>query len=338
VNYTPVAEGSANSSINGAIERQEGEAITLNVTFKNIATAAFQDSILVRQTLFGPAGLPQITERKLRKLAPNEEITYPISLSTIGRVGNNRLIVHFNPRQQPEQNYANNLVNLPFVVVPDRLPPLMEVSFDGQRIKDSDVVSANPTVLVELKDENRFLFKRDTLGIELFLQTPTQNSFRKIALSSSFIKFTPANNQNLARIEYRPNTLPDGLYTLRVQGADASLNRTGVYQISFRVINEQRIVSIEANPNPFRDLLRFQLIISGKEPPTDATISVNDLNGKILKTINFTPRVGTNEWLWQVSPDIPAGTYFYLVSVNKNGQALPLNESTKTTGKILLVR
>lgn len=338
VAYTPVAEGSATSNLNGAIERQEGEQLTVNVAFKNVSNVAFRDSVMVQQTIFGDHGLPQTIERTFPRLVPNQETAYSITIPTLGRGGENRLLVNFNPRKQPEQNYANNIINLPFTVVPDRLAPVLDVVFDGQRIKDGEIVSTNPVILVQLKDENRFLFKRDTVGIDLFLKRPNQTNFQRISFNNSLIKFTPADPQNVVKIEYRPNTLPDGVYTLWVQGADATNNRTGIYQISFRVINEQRLLAVEATPNPFSDLLRFVFTISGKEAPTEATITVSDMTGRVVKSVNLLPRVGVNEWIWTSTADLSAGIYLYRVSVKKNGQDIAVAEGIKTTGKVLLVK
>ncbi|WP_028522468.1 putative type IX secretion system sortase PorU2 [Runella limosa] len=338
INYTPVPEGSATASLNGALERQEGEVVSVNVSFKNISPVAFRDSLVVQQTIFSPTGAPQMSERKLGRLQPNEEATFTISMPTLGKGGDNRLLVNINPRQQPEQNYDNNTINLPFTVIPDRFAPTLDVFFDGQRIRDGEVVSATPTILFQLKDENRFLFKRDTLGMDLFLQRPSQTTFQRIAFSNSVIRFVPADNQNVARIEFRPATLPDGMYTLRFQGADATLNRTGVYQISFRVINEQKLVSVEATPNPASDLIRVSFTVSGKENPNEATITLVDMTGRTFKTASFVPRVGFNEWIWTNTTDLPAGTYVYRVTVKKNGEDIPVADGVKTTGKIVVIR
>ena len=182
------------------------------------------------------------------------------------------------------------------------------------------------------------MFKKDTLGIDLFLQRPNQINFQRISFNSSLLKFTPADNQNIVKIEYRPNTLPDGVYTLQVQGADVTNNRTGIYQITFRVINEQRLVTVEATPNPFDDLLRFVFTISGKEAPSEATITVSDLTGRVVTSVNLLPRVGVNEWIWTNTAGLSAGVYLYRVNVKKNGQDIPVVEGVKTTGKVLLVK
>jgi len=337
VSHQTVAEGVASTDDNTPLEKQEGAPFALNLSFQNITNVAFQDSILVQTTRYSATNGVQVSQKKYPPLKPNETIKINQNLPTLGNSGDNRLVVNFNPRQQPEQNYANNSVNIPFVVQPDRLPPILEVAIDGQKIKDGDVVSASPTILVQLKDENKFLFKRDTTGIDLYLQQADQ-PLRRVSFRNPAFQFTPANASNLCQIEYRAGTLPDGLYTLRVQGSDASGNRTGVYSVNFRVVNAQKIVIFNAYPNPFRDVLRFTFSVSGTNPPDEALIWLTDLNGKLVKVIALPVRVGTNEWTWNDTAALPAATYVYRLVVRKNGQEIPLGEGVEMTGKVVLSR
>ena len=336
VSFTPVAEGVATSDLSAPLEKQEGETLTVDLSFKNISNVAFGDSVLVRTSLFKPNSAVQNSERRYKPLKTNEIITIKETISTLGNAGENRLLVQFNPRRQPEQTYANNAINLPFTVLPDRLPPTMDVVFDGLKIRNEAIVSANPTILVQLRDENKFLFKRDTLGLDLFLQRPNQG-FKRVSFSNNNgLTFQPADFQNAYQIEYRPGTLPDGIYRLRAQGSDASQNRTGVYEIVFRVLNEQKLLAFAAYPNPFRDVLRFSFVVSGSNAPDDAQIIINDANGKLIKVLAAPLRVGLNEWTWHEAAALPVGTYLYRLVIRKNGQDVPVNEDVFTSGKVVL--
>jgi hypothetical protein len=337
VTYTPVAEGAANANLLGGFEKQEGEDFTVNVSFKNVSKYAFRDSVLAQGTLYLANGQTVKNSFKLNKLKPNEEGLLAITVQTLGRAGDNRLVINFNPRLQPEQTYSNNVVNLPFTVVPDRTPPTMDVTFDGQQIRNGDIVSAQPTILVQLRDENRFLFKQDTTEIDLFLQRPNQ-SLQRISLKNPAIKITPANGQNVYLIEYKPGLLPDGVYTLRVQGADASNNRTGVYAITFTVVNESKVQTFKVFPNPFSDFLHFEFGISGTAAPDEAQVVLTDLTGRIVATFGRAARVGINDWLWPDSSTLANGEYVYKLIVKKNGQDLPLGEGVTVTGRIILTR
>lgn len=337
VRHQPVAEGVASSGVITALEKQEGEPFVLDLNFKNVVNVAFKDSVLVQTTLYSAKNGVQTSNKKYAPLLPGESIKISQNVATLGNVGDNRLTVNFNPRQQPEQNFNNNVINLPFTVRPDRLPPILEVAIDGQKIQDGEVVSANPLIVVQLKDENRFLFKRDTTGIDLYLQRADQ-PLRRVALRGASVRFTPANANNVCQIEYRPGTLPDGLYTLRAQGSDVSGNRTGVYLISFRVINESKVLTINAYPNPFGQLLRFAFVVSGVAAPDEARITLTDLNGKLVKAMALPVRVGSNEWQLNDTSGLAAGTYLYRVVVRKDGQDIPLADGVQPTGKVVLIR
>jgi Peptidase family C25 len=333
INYTPVAEGSASATIAGTIEKAEGDDLALTATFKNVSNVAFKDSIVVRQTIYTANGTANITDKKIRRLLPNEEVNYALTIPTLGKGGENRVLINFNPKLQPEQNYTNNVINLVLQVVSDRLPPVLDVAFDGQRIRNEEIVSDNPLIKIQLRDENKNYIKTDTTGLNLWLKSPNQANFGRIPLRSNFIKLIPATANNRAyTIEYRPNTLADGLYQLRVQGADAGGNRV-VYEIAFRVINEAKLLSVAASPNPAQSLLALAFVVSGKEAPATATFMLTDVLGRVLRTISLQPRIGLNEWI--IDPlNLPNGTYYYQLELPN----LPLAEGVTKSGKVVVLR
>lgn len=337
VNYLPVAEGSANSNIIGNITKQEGESFVVKVSFKNVSDKAFRDSILVNENYYQPNGQKTILQKRIKKLQPNEETSYDIKLETLGKVGSNRIVVNFNPHQQPEQTYTNNDINIAYTVEADKTPPTMDVFFDGRHIRDREVVSAKPFILVQLKDENKFLFKRDTTGLELFLQSPNQSSLKRISFDNQVLKFIPANADNLYSLEFRPQTLADGVYTLRVQGADANNNRTGVYTINFKVINSQQVIDASVYPNPASNYMWFNLVVSGSEKPDLMKVMLYDMNGRLVKTIEQPARVGTNEWLLK-DIDLHNGTYIYYFFIQKNNQDISVYDGKKISGKVLIMK
>ncbi len=116
----------------------------------------------------------QIFSFKIKPLAAGETITFSIPVRTESMTGDNRLQVFVNPRLLPEQNYANNIMEVPFRVVRDQIHPVLDVTFDGVRIMDGDIVAPSPLITVSLKDENRIQIRRDTAGMELYLKKPVR--------------------------------------------------------------------------------------------------------------------------------------------------------------------
>jgi hypothetical protein len=241
--------------------------------------------------------------------------------------------VFVNPRLQPEQNYANNIFEVPFRVNRDRIHPVLDVTFDGVRIMDGDIVSPSPLVAVSLKDENRIQIRRDTVGLELYLKKPCQAcAFERISLGSPDVRWAPAGPENNFLLEYNPKNLPDGTYTLRVQGGDVSGNASGTepYQISFEVVNESRITHFYPYPNPFSSNTRFVFTLTGAQVPDQVKIQIMTVSGKVVREITQDElgpiRIGNNvsSYAWEGTDEfgdkLANGVYLYRVITKINGQ------------------
>jgi hypothetical protein len=317
-------------------EQAEGQDFTLPFVFQNISARAFKDSLTVQCTVLNPESRrQQVTSFKIAPLAAGASARFTVPVQTLGFAGNNRLQVFVNPRLQPEQNYANNIFEVPFRVSRDRIHPVLDVTFDGVRIMDGDIVSPNPLVAVSLKDENRIQIRRDTVGLELYLKKPCgECPFERISLGSADVRWAPAGPENNFLLEYNPKNLPDGTYTLRVQGGDVSGNASGTepYQISFEVVNESRITHFYPYPNPFSSNTRFVFTLTGAHVPDQVKIQVMTVSGKVVREITQDElgpiRIGNNvsSYAWEGTDEfgdkLANGVYLYRVITKINGQSV----------------
>ena len=88
--------------------------------------------------------------------------------------GKNAIALEVNPNMvQPEQFTFNNYLQSSFYVDKDKKNPLLDVAFDGIRIMNNDIVSPKPLIMIELRDENKFLALNDTALFKLYVQNPT---------------------------------------------------------------------------------------------------------------------------------------------------------------------
>ncbi|WP_460670643.1 putative type IX secretion system sortase PorU2 [Larkinella ripae] len=219
---------------------------------------------------------------------------------------------------------------------PDRFNPLLDVTFDGTRIADGALVSANPTIQVIVQDEDVYRVRQDTLGIDLLLRKPcTSCGFERIPLGGADVRWTPAGPDNRFTLNYLPQNLADGRYTLRVQATDVSNNKAGFipYEITFRVKSDDSSSVIRPVPNPFWTHTRFRFTITGNQSPGDGQLFIRTLNGHLIRTFRQPLRIGENGFYWdgtdQGGVAVPNGLYVFRL-VRDDGKV--------QTGRVVLNR
>ena len=328
---------------------RQGDIVALPVQFTNLSPYAFSDSLTVQQTIYA-AGLiqPLTAQWQLKAPAPGDTVRFTTHIPTESLPGVNRLILTINPLIQPEYSFINNTLDLPIPVQPDRFGPVLEVAIDGARIEDGAAVSAQPVIDILVADDNRALLRRDTTGLDLFLQRPgTNKPFERLNWRTATVQ--PAGTDNVFRARYPSALLAEGLYHLLITARDAVGNAATPYKVSFRVINERKLTDLTVSPNPFRDQVRFAFQLTGSQAPETVELTITDLNGRVLRRLtegqtNFSSRIGLNEWLWDGRSDsgepLPAGLYLYRLTVQASGQDWPVAEEVTghLHGRLVLTR
>lgn len=364
--YTGVPEGVINPGLVKAEtykipDKSEGETFSVDFAFQNISKRNFTDSLTVQYSVSNTDTRKKTAQTfKIKALAAGDTVRFSVPVQTMGFAGANVLQVYVNPRLLPEQNYSNNLYEVLFQVRPDNVHPVLDVAFDGVKIMDGDIVSPSPLITVRLKDENKVLLKQDTTGMELYLKRPCQNcQFERVILNQADVRVTAAQTENNDfRIEYHPKNLPDGVYTLRVQGSDATGNLSSTqespYRISFEVINQSSITHFYPYPNPFSSSTRFVFTLTGNEIPDQLKIQVMTVTGKVVREITQDElgpiHVGNNisRFAWDGTDEfgdkLANGVYLYRVVMKQQGQTIEHRQTAgdkafkKDFGKLYILR
>ncbi len=341
-------------------EKQEGDSLVSRFNFRNISGIAFGDSILVERTVFNKdQRRSYIDSTRIRGLGIGEETDFDVVISTFGKSGLNDLRVFANPYILSEFNYNNNVLELAdhFSVISDDINPVLEVTIDGEFIMDGDIVSPSPMIVMRLKDENKILLKSDTTGVELFLKRPCEGcDFERISLSAPNVVWHPAASGSDFRVEYQPESLADGIYTLKAQAADQSGNISGSepYSVRFEVINESQITNFFPYPNPFSTSTRFVFTLTGAEIPNEIIIQIMTVAGRVVREITQDEigaiRIGHNitEYAWdgrdEYGDQLANGVYLYRVKVRMQGQVMDMRATSADkafkngVGKMYLLR
>jgi hypothetical protein len=351
--FKPVPEGAiiptAITSFKDTVDA--GEKVKLSTAFRNISDVAF-DSLKVMFTVTDETNQTKLVlDTRKRPIPAGDSIVVDYLLDTKDIKGMSSVFVNFNPDfAQPEQYLFNNYQTIPLSVTPDKTPPNLDVTFDGVRILNKDIVSAKPFIVMTLKDDSRFLALNDSSLFSVKLRMPDGN-IRNIRFDGDTLKFIPASldavgEENAATVHYRPQLTQDGEYELIVFAKDRSNNPSGSidYSVAFEIVNKSMISNLLNYPNPFTTSTAFVFTLTGSELPTQFRIQILTVTGKIVKEVNKDElgpiRIGNNitEYKWdgrdQFGQPLANGVYLYRVVADMNGKKIEkLNTGAYNTDK-----
>jgi hypothetical protein len=340
---------------------QEGMKLVFSTAIHNISDYDM-DSLLVKYWVVDQ-------NRQVHPLDYPRQRTHPagdvfidtIQIPTRGLVGNNMLWMEVNPdNDQLEKSHFNNIGQIPFYVIRDKSNPVLEVTFDGVQIMDGDIVSAQPYILMTLRDDNPFLELNDTTLVKVFLTTPMNPEAQRIYFRTAGkenMRFFPATlPDNTCLIEFNPMFEVDGNYTIRVQATDMSMNESGKndYVINFQIATKPSITEVLNWPNPFSTATHFVFTLTGSELPTFMKIQILTVTGKVVREIDMSElgpiRIGRNitQYAWdgtdQFGDRLANGVYLYRVITNIDGKQIEQNQTSASRyfhngfGKMYLIR
>ncbi|HMG93589.1 MAG TPA: C25 family cysteine peptidase [Chryseolinea sp.] len=349
VTFTPAPEGLL--VYNGIHEQEtieEGGEWKGKYGFVNISDKPFVDSLTVKYEVFNQTTrTSRHNQVKIKAPAPGDTTSFEVAVETLNQAGISDVEVYVNPKVLPELYYDNNILQLAdhLNVENEELNPVLDVTIDGRYVANGDYVSSDPFIEARIWDENIYILKKDTAGVRIFLTypcdippcTPVQ-----ILLTDEDIKWHPATDTSVFRVEYTPNQLADGEYRLRIEGADSRGNRSGVepYEVTFNVLNETTVTIADPYPNPFSQEVYFRIVLSGNAIPETMGIQLFNVNGQIQSEFTESDlealHIGTNEIVWKgtdrMGNTLPGGVYIYEIKLLINGQ------QTRKLGKLVLMR
>ena len=339
---------------------EQGEILNFEIGVENISPEN-GDSLLIKYLIKDSKNISIVDTQRVKPLIVGDTAIASINIDTRNMQAKSSLTIQLNPDEdQLEQFIFNNTAIKNFYVKTDDRHPLLDVTFDGVHILDGDIVSTNPQILMQLKDENQYLALNDTSAFKVWLVDQEGNQIRQFIDGQTMI-FYPAdeNNvseKNMAKIEFNPTFIEDGIYQLIVQAQDRVGNASGNidYKISFEVITASAISYVLNYPNPFTTSTQFVFTLTGTQVPDDVRISIYTVSGRLIREITKDElgplRIGQNrtEFRWdgtdQFGDKLANGVYLYRVSATINGEELD-NHYTKASpyfhngfGKMVIIR
>jgi hypothetical protein len=336
-----------------------GQEFTLRVGYENVSRTGM-DSLLVDLQLIDQNNQTVVRQLRRPPLAQGATGEVDFSVPTDDFSGPYQVQLRLNPDQdQVEKILFNNNLTSGLSIKEDRIPPSLQVFFDGRRINEGELVSSNPEIRIQLRDENTFRPLNDTADFRLDLIGPNGNRER-INFNDDRVEFLPAQGtarDNLAEIFFRPALTEDGMYRLQVTGQDRTGNPAGRldFEKSFSVINASGVGNVLPYPNPFSTRTHFIYTITGNEPPLYSGIQIMTVSGRVVRDINLLDyeniNIGTHqtEFSWDGTDEygdpLANGVYLYrVITSDQGGNAFAKYDDGTATyfkndlGKVVILR
>jgi hypothetical protein len=238
------------------------------------------------------------------------------------------------PANCPEYFIFNNIIDNRFYVSRDSVKPEYKITIDGKEIINGDVVSANPTIEISLKDNSPLPLKSEyftlvmnNIPIEVVGADDTSKTKPKFS-------YTPYPNSE-AKIVWTPK-LSDGSYVLEVLAKDASGNffDSTSSKTVFSVYNNFDLVNVLNYPNPFKNDTYFTFELRGDyKKIEECRIRIFTVAGRLIKEISVPAgklQSGFNKIYWdgkdQDGDNIANGTYLYKMIIKNDGKTKDITQ------------
>lgn len=312
----------------------QGDTITYQFSFINIGEENIDTASFVLNSIDENRKSEQIQLDTIYAFKSLDTLTKAYKIPTRNYIGKVTLQNKINNLSGEDLIPFNNSYESNINIERDVKSPRLTVLIDGKTPMQNDIISPNPLISINLKDENKFLLLKDSSNVELYLKRPGTSTFAKVNYSNPDLTFTPASsaNANELKLSYQPKLADDGLYSLKVKVKDASnnTNQNSEYAIDFEVINASTITHFFPYPNPFTTQTQFVFTLTGEVVPEDIKIQIMTISGKIVKEIRKSElgalKIGHNitDYRWNGTDEygnrLANGVYLYRVILkDKNG-------------------
>jgi hypothetical protein len=284
---------------------------------------------------------------------------FEVNFSSQLMSGKCALVIEINPnRLFQEIDYSNNYFKSDFIVESNSKMPDLTVLIDGRKIVSGELISAKPQMEFQLAKIKVVEAYKDSIPFEVKIRKPKQAEFETLNLLSPSFKYIAPTEQNpLAILQYAPELLSDGMYTLKVKPIDPFGNWTApANDFQFEVKQAASISHFYPYPNPFTTQMRFVFTLTGAEIPEKILVRIFTVDGRLVKEINQDElgniHIGNNisSWYWdgkdQFGDQLANGVYFYTVNSTMKGNSIEINQVNANenqffkahTGKIYLMK
>jgi hypothetical protein len=259
-----------------------------------------------------------LQSQKFAEIPAEDSIAFSYTYSSKGKRGNHTFILKIDPLDSlAEQTKDNNSVAISYVVQPDTVRPVLQITFDGAQINNGDYVRKHPEISIRYTDNNPLII------------TPADTANFIIHLNNERVYFTPGTAELLAttspgeaKINWTPE-LPDGESTIQIYAKDVSGNSSDTVVLLVNVSGEFILSDVYNFPNPFIRSTDFTFKIMDPMNPDEVSIKIYTIAGRLIQDMKTSCKIGFNKIYWdgldKDGDEIANGVYFYKIIAKSNG-------------------
>jgi hypothetical protein len=284
---------------------QEGQEVTIYV--KNYNAGYVPAKIIINKwSAASPSGIKVLKiDTTFTPLYPDSSRMSSVTFSTEGLRHREKTVdtvsVFFETSISGNENdyYSfNNFALTNIVVTGDSLGPSIDVTYDGQKIINGDLIPAKPEIIYKFYDDSKIDYTlSDTQNVRILLDNLPIRYFIG-GLKNQEIDFNPVNNQNLKIIiTYHP-TLAEGPHELKYIGGDQNGNFADTLTHNIYVSYGFNIRNLYNYPNPMKNDTYFTFDFFSDKNPPDCRIKIYTVAGRLIKEIKAPVKVGFNQIYW----------------------------------------
>lgn len=274
----------------------------VNLRTDTVYTPLMPDSVYLSQVTFNTQGLknPQSTIDTL-------DINFEVSMLN----------------DQNDYYPFNNFAFTEIVIMGDSTGPAIDVTYNGNKILDGDLIPAKPEILFRFYDESKLEYSiTDTAGIFIRLDGKRINYFNS-GVQNPEITFTAVNDGSLkTSVLYKPE-LSAGTHLLQYYGADKDGNKDTLIDNVY-ISYDFAVRNLFNYPNPMQGDTYFTFDLFAAEAPQKCLIKIYTVAGRLVRDVEGQARVGFNHIYWDGKDGdgetMANGIYLYKLILEGSGK------------------
>ena len=330
--YTPPAEIIPDnySFIRSDSVVDEGAQVTVSVRNHNIGFVP-AGTVVYKWTANAYNGLITLKQDTIyTPLMPDSSYLSQVTFNTQGLKNPQSTIdtldINFEVSMLNNQNdyYPfNNFAFTDIVIYGDSTGPAIDVTYDGIKILNGDLIAAKPEILFRFFDESKLEYSiGDTTGIYIKLDGRRINYFNA-GQQNPEITFTAVNDGNLkTSVLYKPE-LSAGTHLLQYYGTDKDGNRDTLIDNAY-VSYDFAVRNLFNYPNPMQGDTYFTFDLFASEAPQSCLIKIFTVAGRHVRDVRGSARVGFNQIYWDGKDGdgetMANGIYLYKLILEGSGK------------------